>query len=72
MLVGALVGAVFAIIPDPLQFVYMKYRHEPLISLQRFHLFMHARTRLNDRPLLGVGSQIALIAVMALLSRFIV
>lgn len=40
-------GAVGGIMPDALQFVYMKWRHEPLISLQRFHLWIHAEKKLK-------------------------
>lgn len=35
-------GVIGAMMPDALQFVYMKWRHEPLISLQKFHLWIHA------------------------------
>jgi hypothetical protein len=35
-------GVAGAMTPDALQFIYMKWRHEPLISLQRFHLWIHA------------------------------
>ena len=58
-----LLGAMGAILPDPLQFVYWKFRHEPLISLQRFHIWIHAATDLDDKILLGVGSQILLIFI---------
>lgn len=42
-------GAVGGMMPDALQFVYMKWRHEPLISLQRFHLFMHAEKKMETQ-----------------------
>lgn len=35
-------GAIGAMIPDALQFAYMKCRREPLVSLQKFHLWVHA------------------------------
>jgi hypothetical protein len=72
VLIGAVVGAIFAILPDPLQFAYMKIRREPLISLQKFHLFMHADADLNDKPFLGVGFQVALIVIFALVSRLLI
>jgi len=31
-------GAAGAVLPDALQFAYFKWRHQPLIALQRFHL----------------------------------
>jgi hypothetical protein len=39
---AVLCGAIGAMTPDALQFVYMKWRHEPLVSLERFHLWIHA------------------------------
>jgi len=35
-------GAVGGMTPDALQFVYMKWKHEPLVSLRKFHLWIHA------------------------------
>ncbi len=64
VLLAALIGACCAIAPDPLQFVYWKFRREPLISLQKFHLFMHADTRLNDKPLIGITSQIIIMCIV--------
>jgi hypothetical protein len=46
--VAILCGAIGAMTPDALQFAYMKWRHEPLSSLQRFHLWIHAK-KLNAR-----------------------
>ncbi|MBI3442487.1 MAG: hypothetical protein HY007_01870 [Candidatus Sungbacteria bacterium] len=64
-----LIGTIAGILPDPLQFVYWKFRHEPFIYLQRLHMGIHATTDLDDRLLLGVGSQILLIlgAVLAIM-----
>ncbi len=58
-----LCGAIGGMTPDFLQFVYFKWRHEPLISLQKFHISMHAKTGLNDKPLLGVLCQTAIIVI---------
>ncbi len=69
--IGALIGALCAVIPDPLQFVYWKFRFVWLKPLQSFHLFMHAKTRLNDRPILGILSQTAIIALILLLIQLI-
>ncbi len=60
-----LIGAIAAMLPDALQFAYFKLRREPLNSLQRFHLFIHAENDLNDRPLLGLFCQ-AVVAIIAL------
>lgn len=46
-------GVIGAILPDPLQVVYMKWRREPLISLQKTHLLFHTSRRIYN-PVLGV------------------
>lgn len=55
-------GALGGLLPDVLQFVYMKIRREPLISLQKFHLWIHSKKRIND-PLAGVIWQTAIATV---------
>jgi hypothetical protein len=50
-------GAIAAMLPDPLQFLYSIHPREPLVSLQRFHGWIHSKRKLAWR--LGVGSQIA-------------
>jgi hypothetical protein len=47
-LLNAFIGAVAGILPDPLQFVYWKFRHEPFVSLQRFHVWIHAKTTIEQ------------------------
>lgn len=64
-------GAIAGILPDPLQFVYWKFRHEPIKSLQRLHMRVHAETDLDARPLLGVGSQILLMGLSVILLKLI-
>jgi hypothetical protein len=62
-------GAVAAMLPDPLQFIHSIHPREPLVSLQRFHGWIHSRRRLAWR--LGVGSQIAFaVAVSAVAVAF--
>lgn len=57
-------GAIGGILPDPLQFLYWKIKKEPLISLQRFHIWIHAKTDLKDKPIKGIIFQIVLVAVV--------
>jgi hypothetical protein len=64
---GILWGALGAMTPDFLQFVYTKTRKEPLISLQKFHMFIHAKLRLNDRPVLGPALQVGIVLLAGLL-----
>jgi len=53
-------GAFFAILPDPLQFAYWKIRREPLTSLQRLHIAIHAKTKIRDWRI-GVPFQVAIV-----------
>jgi len=57
-----LLGASAAMLPDPLQFAYTLYPHEPLKSLQRFHGWMHTKHQIGTR--IGVSSQIAFVAAV--------
>jgi hypothetical protein len=63
------IGAIAAMVPDPLQFVHSIHPREPLVSLQRFHEWMHSKRKLAWR--LGVSSQIAFaVAVSAVAGAF--
>jgi hypothetical protein len=59
-----LLGAVGAIIPDPLQFAFTRWPHEPLRTLQRFHLWAHSKKKI-DSVVIGVGTQAAFVALVA-------
>ena len=50
-----LLGAVAAMVPDPLQVVHALYPREPLKSLQRFHQWIHSKRKLSWP--LGASSQ---------------
>ncbi len=62
-----LCGAIGGMAPDFLQFVYFKWRHEPLISLQKFHIWMHAKSSLKNRPVLGIFCQVAVVVLVFVL-----
>jgi len=64
-----MVGAFGAVLPDALMFASWKWRHEPLTGLQRFHLWIHAKTRLG-KPLLGISLQAAVIALVVIAFRY--
>ena len=66
----AIIGAVAAILPDALQFAYWKWRHQPLISLQRFHIWIHSKTYLKRKPFLGILPQLAIIILAVIIFRF--
>lgn len=53
-------GALGGVAPDFLQFAYMKIRKEPLISLQKFHIFIHAKRRLDGQFIIGPILQIVI------------
>ncbi len=67
VLLAVLAGAVGGILPDALQFVYAHVKREPLVTLQRFHQWIHAKRRLEleGKLMLGVISQLALVALIA-------
>lgn len=69
--ISILIGALAGILPDPLSFVYWKFRHEPMLSLQRFHMWAHAKTTLDDNAVLGVSLQIILIFVAVFLAEVV-
>jgi hypothetical protein len=56
-------GAFAAMLPDALQFAYMRFPHQPLSLIQRFHEWIHTARRLRGRPVLGVASQFAFVIV---------
>jgi hypothetical protein len=58
-----LMGAVGAMLPDPLQFAYTRWPHEPLRTLQRFHLWAHSKKHPHS-VVLGVGTQAAFVALV--------
>ena len=60
-------GAIAAMVPDPLQFVHSIHPREPLVSLQRFHGWIHAKRKLAWR--LGVSSQIAFAVTVSAVAR---
>ncbi len=62
-------GIFGAVTPDFLQFVYFKIRKEPLTSLQRFHMNIHAKYRFPHKSFIGPMIQILIIA--SVLSMFL-
>ena len=62
----ALGGACAGILPDALQFAYMRFPHQPLTCIQQFHEWIHTTRRMSKRPVLGITSQIALIIAFIL------
>ena len=61
-------GALAAILPDVLQFVYTRFPHEPLVSLQTFHRWAHISEGIKQ-PILGIVSQIIFLVVIVVAVR---
>src|SRR3989344_3457833 len=66
---AVLFGAVGGIVPDALQLAYWKIPTEPLTSLQRLHIWFHAKKHYKDRPIIGVPMQVGIILVTFAISR---
>lgn len=60
-------GAIFAMLPDFLQFLYLTIRREPLTSLQKFHSWTHAEHGTNKLTFAGIFSHIAVIALVIII-----
>lgn len=60
-------GVAGGVLPDALQFVYYKFRREPLLSLQKFHVWIHAGTKIESWKR-GVSAQLALIVLVIFVS----
>lgn len=54
-------GAISAMLPDFLQFVYLQIRREPFIILQRLHIWTHSKHRIEKFSFAGIISQIVII-----------
>jgi hypothetical protein len=61
---SVLLGALGAMLPDPLHTIHAHFPYEPLQTLQRFHRWIHTEKRIKEDVILGIGSQIAFVAVM--------
>jgi hypothetical protein len=59
---AVLLGALGAMLPDPLQIAHKLCPREPLRSLQRFHVWIHTKRRLSWR--LGVSSQLSFVLLI--------
>jgi hypothetical protein len=56
-----LLGAIGAMLPDPLQFLHTRWPHEPLLTLQRFHRWAHTQRKIKS-VMLGFGTQVVFVA----------
>src|ERR1700747_3376636 len=64
---AVLLGALGAILPDPLQLAHKLWPREPLRTLQRFHRWIHSKRKL--RWPIGVASQLSFVLLVISLSE---
>ncbi len=67
-----LFGIAGAFFPDILQFVYMRWKHQPLSSLQHLHHWISRGSEyfdMNNRPFLGIISQFFIILSLIFLAK---
>jgi len=62
-------GACAGILPDGLQFAYMRFPHKPLVYIQQFHEWIHSPYEMHNRPMLGICSQLVFLVVFLTVSR---
>lgn len=68
--VAVLLGAIGGMAPDALRFVSMKWKHEPLNSLTRFHLWIHSNLKIKDLAF-GVTFQTILLSIFVFAAKFL-
>jgi hypothetical protein len=62
---AVLLGALGAMLPDPLQIAHKLCPREPLRSLQRFHVWIHTRRQLSWP--IGVSSQLSFVVLVVVI-----
>lgn len=60
-------GAISAMLPDFLQFVYLQIRREPFIILQRLHIWTHSKYKINKLSFTGIIPQIVIIILAGII-----
>jgi hypothetical protein len=67
-----MLGIIGGVLPDFLQFVYTRFPHQPIVLIQKFHDFMHAKHSLSGRPFAGVSLQIVFMTFVILLMKYLI
>ncbi len=65
-------GACIGILPDPLQFVYAHFPHQPFATLHCFHHWIHTRHRLKDSLFVGVVSQLVFVLLVVVCTKYLI
>lgn len=64
-----LAGMLGGVLPDALQFVFWKFKREPLVTVQKFHFWVHADWDFDYKSKLGIALQIIIVAAIVLVSK---
>lgn len=56
--------ALAGMLPDGLQFIYGHCKHEPFVSVQRFHRWVHGPWSLKRHHYVGIATQILTVALI--------
>lgn len=59
-----LAGALVAVLPDFMQFAYGKLKTKSLAYFQSWHNYFHASLRLDNKPVLGILSQVLIVGLI--------
>ncbi len=63
-IISILSGAIGGVFPDPLQFIYWKLPNKLMLPLQKFHIWIHSETDIDNKHLIGIMTQIAFAAAV--------
>lgn len=58
LLISIIAGVIGGLAPDALEFVYWKMPNRPLTILTEFHVWIHSKTDIDTKYLLGISTQI--------------
>jgi len=64
-------GIAGGVLPDGFQFLYLFFKREPLTTHQKFHDAIHAKKKLNNRPIFGIFLQAIIAAGSVIFSNLI-
>lgn len=63
-------GMVGGMLPDFLQFVYLRFPHQPVVLMKKLHYFMHTERKIDNRKAIkGVLWQVAIAVCVILLVK---
>jgi len=64
-----LMGALGGMLPDLLQFCYWMWKPKILKPLQKLHNWAHTKHRIDDKPVIGVLSQLLIIVLVVFIFK---